>query len=225
MPPSMCDAWSGATTKQRMRFSRQRRGIELIQLGKHERRVANRVDSYVVSAAVRRAPDEFHLDPHETAMRGTDCKACGLRDDCAFGNETAGHERAHSDARILLVRRQRDDDLTSGPGAGSVRRACRRDAHRRRTRLHVGGPSPVDPAVADVGVEWRVRHSIDVHDIEVPGEHQGRRVRRTKTSNETGAARRGVRQLGGKSPVADDPSQVLCDRGLTGSAGYERWIA
>src|SRR5688572_19008669 len=97
--------------------------VELVELSKHETGVADCIDPDVVSAPVRRAPDELDFRPHETAMRGTDGELRRLGENRAFSAEPCIEKRAHAEALVFLVGHRGDHYLSlrtaSSPARGN----------------------------------------------------------------------------------------------------------
>ena len=113
IPPSMSRRMQRPPAEQRMRAPRQHLGVDAIELGEQQPGMPNGVDADVPAAAVRRAPGDLHLDPHEAAMRRHDRERRRLGDDRGVGAHAALDQRARAERLVLLVGDRRDDDLAA----------------------------------------------------------------------------------------------------------------
>src|SRR5215211_2137151 len=86
--------------------------IELVDVGKHKARVANRIDTDIPSAAVRRASGELDLRPHKSTMRRTDSESSRLSENCVFGTNSAVEQCTHAEAFVFLIGYGGNDDLS-----------------------------------------------------------------------------------------------------------------
>jgi hypothetical protein len=103
----------------------------------------------------------------------------GLGENCHLGADATLDEFPHSNARVFFVGHGGDENLPSGGIAYFVERERGSGAHCRDTRFHVGRAASENAIIAYVGIERRVRHPFNAHDIEMSREHhsRGRRER------------------------------------------------
>ena len=130
--------------------------------------MANRVDTNIPAAAVRRSPEHDDIDPHEPLVRRHDGEPGRLGDDRGVGAHAVGYEPTRSQTRVLFVDDGGDNDLAVDRRRG----ACGGRAHRSDAGLHVRGATAVQAAVSLRGVPGRVHHPVHADDVDVPVEHQ-----------------------------------------------------
>jgi len=142
--------------------------LKRFELGEKESRMGDRVNSQVISAAMRRSASKSDINPHEAAMSRADRKACRLGNDGSVRNDASGEHGAHAEALILLIDDGGDENLSCGIGRSTFRGG---GAHRGDSAFHVGGAATVNAIAANFGCEGLVDHSLDADDVKMAIEH------------------------------------------------------
>jgi len=162
------------------------------------------VDAHIVAAAVGGSASQLHIEPGESSVGGADGEPGRLGDDCLFRANSPSEQGAHAEALVLFVDDRGDEYLPLRFPAGA---GCGCGAHRGQAALHVRRAAAVDPPAAEIGGERLVDHSLDADYIQVPVEHERRRVAWSHARNDVWTARSAIDEFNGKAPIVEQRSE------------------
>ena len=172
--------------------------VILVQGGEDPTHLSDRVPPHIGTGPVAGPPPRPDRGPEKALVGGCQGEARGLRHHHRIGGEPSIQKVAEAQGGMLFVGGEHKGQRAA-MRASVARHRCRHRKDGREARLHVGGSTPEQAAVADLGTEGREGHGRDTHRVEVAAEPQNR-APFPQSSHQVDPTRLGLGPIHGEAP-------------------------